>query len=42
VDMGASLRRPVRRLVSILRREAASGVSGALLHFADACCAAGA
>jgi hypothetical protein len=31
----------VRRLVTILRREAAAGVSAALLHFADACCAAG-
>src|SRR5216683_2447283 len=28
-------------LVAILRREAAAGVSAALLHFADACCAAG-
>ena len=27
-------------LVAILRREAAAGVSAALLHFADACCAA--
>jgi hypothetical protein len=31
----------VRRLVTILRREAAAGVSAALLHIADACCAAG-
>ena len=31
----------MRRLVTILRREAAAGVSAALLHFADACCAAG-
>jgi len=31
----------VRRLVTILRREAAAGVSAALLHLADACCAAG-
>jgi hypothetical protein len=31
----------VRRLVTILRREAAAGVSAALLHFAYACCAAG-
>jgi hypothetical protein len=31
----------VRRLVTILRREAAAGVSAALLHFADACGAAG-
>jgi hypothetical protein len=31
----------VRRLVTILRREAAAGVSAALLHFADACCARG-
>jgi hypothetical protein len=30
----------VRRLVTILRRETAAGVSAALLHFADACCAA--
>jgi hypothetical protein len=28
-------------LVAILRRKAAAGVSAALLHFADACCAAG-
>jgi hypothetical protein len=28
-------------LVATLRREAAAGVSAALLHFADACCAAG-
>src|SRR6476646_1956176 len=27
-------------LVAILRRKAAAGVSAALLHFADACCAA--
>jgi hypothetical protein len=27
--------------VAILRRKAAPGVSAALLHFADACCAAG-
>ena len=33
--------RSVRRLVTILRREAAAGVSAALLHFADACCAPG-
>src|SRR5229473_6083549 len=32
---------PGIRLVTILRREAAAGVSAALLHFADACCAAG-
>jgi hypothetical protein len=31
----------VRRLVTILRREAAAGVSAALLHIADACCPAG-
>jgi len=31
----------VRRLVTILRREAAVGVSAALLHITDACCAAG-
>jgi hypothetical protein len=31
----------VHRLVTILRREAAAGVSGALLHIADTCCAAG-
>jgi len=31
----------VRRLVTILRREAAVGVSAALLHFAEACCAVG-
>jgi hypothetical protein len=31
----------VRRLVTILRCEAAAWVSAALLHFADACCAAG-
>jgi len=31
----------VRRLVTILRREAAAGVSAALLHLADACCPAG-
>ena len=37
----AGPRRAVRRLVTILRREAAAGVSAALLHFADACCAAG-
>src|SRR5690349_7207612 len=29
------------RLMAILRSEAAAGVSAALLHFADACCAAG-
>src|ERR1700751_3699393 len=29
-------------LMAIVRREAAAGVSVALLHFADACCAAGA
>src|SRR5690242_1588944 len=29
------------RLMAIVRREAAAGVSAALLHFADACCAAG-
>src|SRR5260370_37020928 len=29
------------RLMAILRREAAAGVSAALLHFADARCAAG-
>src|SRR5258707_9890709 len=29
------------RLMAILRREAAAGVSAVLLHFADACCAAG-
>src|SRR4029077_10231190 len=28
-------------LVAILRGKAAAGVSAALLHFADACCAAG-
>src|SRR5216684_2116507 len=28
-------------LAAILRREAAAGVSAALLHFADACCAVG-
>jgi len=28
-------------LVATLRPEAAAGVSAALLHFADACCAAG-
>jgi hypothetical protein len=28
-------------LVAILRRKAAAGVSAALLHIADACCAAG-
>jgi len=27
--------------MAILRRAAAAGVSAALLHFADACCAAG-
>ncbi len=27
--------------MAILRREAAAGVSAVLLHFADACCAAG-
>src|SRR6185437_834660 len=37
----AGPRRAVRRLVTILRREAAAAVSAALLHFADACCAAG-
>ena len=31
----------MRRLVTILRREAAVGVSAALLHITDACCAAG-
>ena len=30
----------MRRLVTILRREAAAGVSAALLHFADVWCAA--
>ena len=30
----------MRRLVTSLRREAAAGVSAALLHIADACCAA--
>jgi hypothetical protein len=30
----------VRRLVTIVRREAAAGVSAALLHIADACCVA--
>jgi len=40
-DRRAGPRRAVRRLVTILRREAAAGVSAALLHFADACCAAG-
>src|SRR5208282_6613598 len=39
--VGAGPRRAVRRLVTILRREAAAGVSAALLHIADACCAAG-
>ena len=39
--VGAGPRRAVRRLVTILRREAAAGVSAALLHFADACRAAG-
>src|SRR5580698_10855838 len=40
-DRRAGPRRAVRRLVTILRREAVAGVSAALLHFADACCAAG-
>src|SRR5258707_1671148 len=40
-DRRAGPRRAVRRLVTILRREAAAGVSAALLHIADACCAAG-
>jgi hypothetical protein len=40
-DRRAGPRREVRRLVTIVRREAAAGVSAALLHFADACCAAG-
>jgi hypothetical protein len=46
VDMGASskyvseVRRGRSRLVTILRREDATGVSAALLHFADACCTA--
>src|SRR6476646_11100573 len=40
-DRRAGPRRAERRLVTILRREAAAGVSAALLHFADACCAAG-
>src|SRR5260370_28432879 len=40
-DRRAGPRRAVRRPVTILRREAADGVSAALLHFADACCAAG-
>jgi hypothetical protein len=39
-DRRAGPRRAVRRLVTILRREAAAAVSAALLHFADACCAA--
>jgi len=29
------------RLATILQREPAAGLSAALLHFADACCAAG-
>ncbi|HEV3382127.1 MAG TPA: hypothetical protein VG142_14275, partial [Trebonia sp.] len=37
-DRRAGPRRAVRRLVTILRREASAGVSAALLHFADACC----
>ena len=46
MDIGVSsknfaVRRGRSRLVTILRREAAAGVSAALLHFADACCAAG-
>jgi hypothetical protein len=40
-DRRAGPRRAVRRLVTILRREAAAGVSAALLHIADACCPAG-
>src|SRR5260221_8734908 len=40
-DRRAGPRRAVRRLVTMLRREAAAGVSAALLHIADACCAAG-
>ena len=40
-DHPAGPRRAVRRLVTILRSGAAAGVSAALLHFADACCAAG-
>src|SRR5216684_3179592 len=40
-DRRVGPRRAVRRLVTILRREAAAGVSAALLHCADACCAAG-
>src|SRR5690348_9074178 len=39
-DRRAGPRRAVRRVVTILRREAAAGVSAALLHFADAWCAA--
>jgi len=39
-DRRAGPRRAVRRLVTILRREAAAGVSAALLHLADACCPA--
>jgi hypothetical protein len=40
-DRRAGPRRAVRRLVTIVRREAAAGVSAALLHIADAWCAAG-
>jgi hypothetical protein len=39
-DRRAGPRRAVRRLVTILRREAAAGVSAALLHLGDACCPA--
>jgi hypothetical protein len=41
VDLIVGPARDERRLVTILRREAEAGVSAALLHLADACCAAG-